>query len=75
MLRMDGTNDNGLKVSHGITFFTELEGFNIPVILYESLVSGKKGFFQIAPYSNFVSHYLNAEQRNVWEYKLLLLHS
>ncbi|MFQ3313804.1 MAG: hypothetical protein ACI8SC_003025 [Colwellia sp.] len=72
MLRMDGTNDNGLKVSHGITFFTELEGFNIPVILYESLVSGKKGFFQIAPYSNFVSHYLNAEQRNVWEYKLLL---
>ena len=72
MLRMDGTNDNNLKVSHGITFFTELEGFNVPAILYESLVTGKKGFFQIAPYSDFVSHYLNVEQRNVWEYKLLL---
>jgi hypothetical protein len=72
MLRMDGINDNNLNVSHGITFFTELEGFNIPKILYDSLVSGKKGFFQIAPYSNFVNNYLNVELRNVWEYKLSL---
>jgi hypothetical protein len=72
MLRMDGINDNGLKVSHGITFFTEIEGANIPKILYESLIVGKKGFFQIAPYSHFINNYLNVEQRNVWEYKLLL---
>jgi len=72
MLRMDGINDEGLEVSHGITFFTELEGFNIPKILYDSLVTGKKGFFQIAPYSNFVNNYLNVELRNVWEYKLSL---
>jgi hypothetical protein len=72
MLRMDGTNNNDLNVSHGITFFTEIEGANVPNILYESLISGKKGFFQIAPYSNFVDNYLNVEQRNVWEYKLLL---
>lgn len=72
MLRMDGINDNGLNVSHGITFFTELEGFNVPKILYDSLVTGKKGIFQIAPYSNFVNHYLNIELRNVWEYKLSL---
>jgi hypothetical protein len=72
MLRMDGINDNGLNVSHGITFFTELEGFNVPKILYDSLVTGKKGIFQIAPYSNFVNNYLNIEQRNVWEYKLSL---
>jgi hypothetical protein len=26
MLRMDGINDDGIEVSHGITFFTEIEG-------------------------------------------------
>ncbi|MFT5298470.1 MAG: hypothetical protein ACI9YH_004518 [Colwellia sp.] len=72
MLRMDGINDKGLNVSHGITFFTELEGFNVPKILYDSLVTGKKGIFQIAPYSDFVNNYLNIELRNVWEYKLSL---
>jgi hypothetical protein len=72
MLRMDGINDEHLDVSHGITFFTELRGFNVPKILYDSLISGKKGFFQVAPYANFVDNYLNIEQRNVWEYKLSL---
>ncbi|MBA6327390.1 DUF4105 domain-containing protein [Colwellia sp. MB02u-6] len=72
MLRMDGINDKGLNVSHGITFFTELKGFNVPKILYDSLVTGKKGIFQIAPYSDFVNNYLNIELRNIWEYKLSL---
>lgn len=75
MLRMDGVNDDGLAVKHGITFFTQLEGYNVPKILYDSLISGKKGFFQVAPYSSFMDNYLNTEQRNVWEYKLLLSYS
>lgn len=72
MLRMDGVNNNGIAVSHGITFFTELAGLNVPKILYESLFVGKKGYFQVAPYSEFVKNYLHKEQRNIWEYELFL---
>lgn len=72
MLRMDGINDEGIAVSHGITFFTEIQGFNVPSILLDSLVLGKKGYFQVAPYSEFVKNYQQTEQRNIWEYELSL---
>jgi hypothetical protein len=72
MLRMDGINDDGIEVSHGITFFTEIEGFNVPSILFDSLIIGKKGYFQVAPYSEFVRNYQQSEQRNIWEYELSL---
>lgn len=72
MLRMDGINDDGISVSHGITFFTEIEGFNVPSILLDSLVIGKQGYFQVAPYSEFVKNYQQSEQRNIWEYELSL---
>ncbi|WP_371194180.1 DUF4105 domain-containing protein [Glaciecola sp. SC05] len=70
MLRADGVNKDGLEVQHGITFFTELEGLNVPKIMWQSLVTGKAGIFQIAPYAPFVAHYVNEEQRNVYEYPI-----
>nr|WP_136251218.1 DUF4105 domain-containing protein [Ningiella ruwaisensis] len=72
MLRADGVNSDGHLVQHGVTFFTELEGINVPKIMWQSLVSGKEGIFQIAPYAPFVDHYVNNEQRNVYEYQLIL---
>lgn len=70
MLRFDGANTEGTEVQHGITFFTELDSLNIPVLLYDTLVQGKPGVFQVAPYAPFQQHYRQTEQRNVWEYKL-----
>lgn len=75
MLKMDGHNYNGQPVSHGVSFFTEIEGFNIPKILWDSLFVGKSGFFQITPYQEKLDYYLNKEQRSIWEYKLTLSES
>jgi hypothetical protein len=75
MLKMDGHNYNDQPVSHGISFFTEIEGFNVPKILWDSLFVGKSGFFQIAPYQEKLDYYLNKEQRSIWEYKLTLSES
>ena len=70
MLRLDGVNDQELSVQHGITFFTELDSLNVPKIMYETLISGKEGVFQVAPYGEFENHYRSVEQRNIWEYEL-----
>ncbi|WP_164078378.1 DUF4105 domain-containing protein [Alteromonas facilis] len=74
MLKISGVNSSGLHVEHGVTFFTELEGFNIPKILWQSLVTGKPGFFQVAPYEPFLNHYLGTEARSIYEYPLTLSH-
>lgn len=72
MLRFDGTNADNINVQHGVTFFTELDSLNIPALLYETLIEGKPGIFQVAPYAPFQHHYRQKEQRNVWEYSLAL---
>ncbi|AUC89179.1 hypothetical protein CW735_14130 [Alteromonas sp. MB-3u-76] len=70
MLRMDGINNKGLFVKHGITFFTELDSLNVPKIMYNTLVTGKEGVFKVAPYEDFENFYLYEEQRNIWSYAL-----
>ena len=70
MLRLDGTNDKGIPVEHGITFFTELDSLNVPHIMYETLITGKEGIFKVAPYQEFEQFYLYEEQRNIWRYTL-----
>lgn len=70
MLKIDGINENGIPVEHGVSFFTELNSFNVPLIIWESLITGKNGFFQLAPFLPILEHYQHTEQRNVWEYKL-----
>ncbi len=70
MLRLDGTNDKGVPVKHGITFFTELDSLNVPHIMYETLMTGKEGVFKVAPYQEFEQFYLYEEQRNIWRYTL-----
>ncbi|GFD70534.1 DUF4105 domain-containing protein [Alteromonas sp. KUL106] len=70
MLRLDGTNDKGIPVKHGITFFTELDSLNVPHIMYETLITGKEGVFKVAPYQEFEQFYLYEEQRNIWRYTL-----
>ncbi|WP_431687539.1 DUF4105 domain-containing protein [Hahella sp. NBU794] len=70
LLKISGKNDEGRIVEHGVSFFTEVKGVNVPKIMFDSLVVGKPGYFALTPYSDKLDQYLRREQRNVWEYRL-----
>lgn len=72
MLAIAGRNDEGLFVEHSVSFFTELDTLNLPVIMWDTLVVGKKGYFSVQPLSLAMNNYLVAEQRNVWRYPVAL---
>ena len=69
-LKISGENQLGKQVAHGVSFFTEINGINVPKIIFDSMVIGKQGFFALSPYQDKLSFYLQEEQRNVWEYEL-----
>jgi len=56
--------------THGVSFFTEINTFNIPLLVVQSLFTGMKGFFGLSPYRKQLNMYI--ENRNIWEYKLNL---
>nr|WP_269468572.1 DUF4105 domain-containing protein [Alteromonas sp. ASW11-130] len=70
MLKLSGTRGNGIPVEHGVTFFTELDTINVPFLLWETLYEGKNGYFKVGPFNEFSNYYLNAEARNIWDYKI-----
>ena len=72
MLAIAGINDGGQYVEHSVSFFTELDTINIPKIMWDALVVGKKGYFSVQPLSFAMNNYLVAEQRNVWRYPVKL---
>ena len=49
-----------------------IDTFNIPFLIYESTISGMKGYFVLSPYKKQISNYINNEERNIWEYRLKL---
>ncbi|AEX99978.1 hypothetical protein GU3_01110 [Oceanimonas sp. GK1] len=58
--------------AHAVSYFTEVEGFNLPVILFEALVTGKDGYFIVSPYEEAKRYYKDIEGRNVYEYSLVM---
>jgi len=72
MLAISGSNDQGQYVEHSVSFFTELDSINLPMILWDTLVVGKKGYFSVQPLSLAMNNYLVKEQRNVWRYPVQL---
>ena len=72
MLRVAGIKKGVGFVEHGISFFTELDPWKLPVEIFQSLVGGKLGFFRVSPYQEKVRQYQEREGRNVWEYQLML---
>lgn len=71
-LKFEGKNYKNKKVSHAISFYTKVDSFNMPKLMYETLVLGKKGYFLVSPYREKVITYNDVEQRNIFEYKLKL---
>ncbi|MDD4912741.1 MAG: DUF4105 domain-containing protein [Sideroxydans sp.] len=71
-LKLSGKNSEGLSVSHAITFYTDANTLNLPKLLFDSIVTGKPGYFSLTPYAEQQQRYVDEEQRNLWEYTLEL---
>lgn len=71
-LKFSGKNEQGQEISHAISFFTDANTINLPKLLFDSMVIGKKGYFSLAPYSEKQQLYVDEEQRAIWEYQLTL---
>ncbi|WP_107852699.1 Lnb N-terminal periplasmic domain-containing protein [Oceanimonas marisflavi] len=62
--------DKADNQTHAVSYFTEVEGFNLPAIMFEALVTGKDGYFIVSPYKEAKRYYKDIEGRNVYEYSL-----
>lgn len=71
-LKTSGKTADGRKVEHAISFFTDAGTANLPKLFYDSMVTGKKGYFALTPYQDDISTYVVEEQRTLWEYTLRL---
>jgi hypothetical protein len=71
-LKTSGINKTGNKVEHALSFFTDAGTVNIPKLFYDSMVTGKKGYFTLTPYQDEINTYVISEQRTLWEYELNL---
>lgn len=71
-LKFSGSNEQGQEVSHAISFYTDADTINLPKLLFDSMVVGKRGYFSLEPYHEKQQLYVDIEQRNVWEYQLTL---
>ena len=50
LLKISGKNSHNFFVEHGVSFYTEVKGFNLPKIIYDSIIVGKKGYFALSPF-------------------------
>lgn len=71
-LKITGINYKNDKVEHALSFYTDVDGFNFPKLVVESLVLGKKGLYALTPSGFIKDKYLYLEGRNVWEFELTL---
>lgn len=72
-LKLSGYNKKlKSEVFHSISFFTQTEGVALPALAFGSLLTGRKGFYTLSPYSTQEELYLLNERRNLWEYRLNL---
>lgn len=72
LLKIEGQNHNNINVSHAISFYTELTDANLPRLVFQTLVTGKKGHYTLSPFEPIKNNYLYSEQRNLWEFQLNL---
>jgi len=71
-LKYSGFTHDGRKVQHAVTFYTVIQSQNPLTLIYQNIFSGMRGIFSLQPYRNILLQYTKHENRNVWEYKLLL---
>ncbi|MBY0553946.1 DUF4105 domain-containing protein [bacterium] len=70
--KISGVNLSGMQVDHALSFFTDIDGNNFIKLAFESLVTGKNGYYSLSPYNLVQNNYLFVENRNIWEYDIPL---
>lgn len=75
LFKIAGQTPQGQRREHAISFYTDVRGINLPKIMYDSTIKGKKGYFALSPYPEKHDHYTLTEQRNVWVYDIRLTES
>lgn len=69
-IKIAGQNSSGINVAHSVSFFTDLRDWNVPKLIVQSLITGKRGYYSLAPYDETRNYYQFEEHRNLWEYVL-----
>lgn len=69
-LKLSGKNTSGDIREHAISFYTDADTINFPKLLWESIISGKRGIFSLTPYQQESLKYIGHEQRNLWKFKI-----
>lgn len=67
-IELEGINNS----KHSISFFANTHNTNVFKFIFETLISGKKGSFALAPAEHLRKKYRLEEQRNLWRYQLKL---
>lgn len=71
-LKISGINHRNIQVDHSLSFFTRMNDVNPVSLLWQSFITGKEGYYALAPYHETLNYYLFSEGRNVWEYEIKL---
>lgn len=71
-LKISGVNARSDRVDHAVSFYTDAKTLNVPKLIYDSMIKGKRGYFTLSPYAEKVNSYVHDEQRNLWELDLQL---
>lgn len=69
-LTLEGVDPTGRTLQHAVSFYTNTDSWNYPKLLFDSLVTGKEGYFSLLPFSDARALYVHNEQRTLWELEL-----
>lgn len=71
-LVLSGDSPKLQRVEHAVSFFTRIDDVSFPVLVFQSLISGKRGYYSLTPFAETLRYYNETEQRNVWVYPIKL---
>ena len=70
LLKISGSSGDGSPRSHAVSFYTDTRTLNVPLLMVQALITGKRGFYALTPYADKERQYLHDDQRSLWEYSL-----
>jgi len=72
LIILHGRDAQGRELQHAISFYTDAATWNIPKLVVETTLLGKRGAFSLSPFGEQIHRYVDIEQRSIWRYPILL---
>ena len=69
-LKLTGHNSDNNEISYVVSFYTDVQTWNIPKLFAESMITGKQSYFALVSYPEKLNEYVEGEQRKLWIYHL-----